>query len=88
MWLGYGALDRRFFRVALQGADQSSKVGQFYHQSGIVNIECTGLGRRMIQTSNDLSVARKAEIVRPEDLRKRYPLYWDADYREAMLNEY
>lgn len=55
----------------------------FFHESGMVNIEGTGLGRRMIQNFKDLGVKSKAEVVGPEELRKRYPLFWDADYTEA-----
>lgn len=55
----------------------------FFHESGMVNIEGTGLGRRMIQNFKDLGVESKAEVVGPEELRKRYPLCWDADYQEA-----
>ena len=56
---------------------------QFFHQSGMVNIEGTGLGRRMIQNFKDLGVESKAEVVGPEELKKRYPLFWDTDYTEA-----
>ena len=56
---------------------------QFFHESGMVNIEGTGLGRRMIQNFKDLGVRSKAEVVGPEELRKRYPLFWDTDYTEA-----
>ena len=55
----------------------------FFHQSRMVNIEGTGLGRRMVQTFKDLGVKSEAEVIGPEELRERYPLFWDADYREA-----
>ncbi|KAL9609985.1 MAG: hypothetical protein Q9167_005287 [Letrouitia subvulpina] len=37
----------------------------------------------MVQNFKDLGVESKAEVIRPEELRKRYPLFWDADYKEA-----
>ena len=50
----------------------------------MVNIEGTGFGRRMIQNFKDLGIDSKAEVVQPKELRKRYPLFWDADYKEAQ----
>lgn len=56
---------------------------QFFHESGMVNIEGTGLGYRMLQNFKELGVESKAEVIRPAELKKRYPLFWDADYNEA-----
>lgn len=56
---------------------------QFYHESGMVNIEGTGLGRRMLQNYEDLGVSTKAEVIGPEVLKERYPLFWDTDYSAA-----
>lgn len=56
---------------------------QFFHNSAMVNIEGTDLGRRIVQTFKDLGLETKAEVVGPEELRGRYPLFWDADYKEA-----
>ena len=56
---------------------------QFYHESGMVNIEGTGLGRRMLQNYEDLGISTKAEVIGPEELKERYPLFWDTDYSAA-----
>lgn len=56
---------------------------QFYHESGMVNIEGTGLGRKMIQNYKDLGISMTAVIIDPENLKKRSPLFWDCDYSAA-----
>ena len=56
---------------------------QYFHESGMMNIEGTRHGRRMIQNYKDLGVATQAAVVRPEELKKRYPLFRDTDYSEA-----
>ena len=37
----------------------------------------------MVQNFKDLGVKSKVEVIDPEELKKRYALFWDADYREA-----
>lgn len=44
----------------------------FYHESGLINIDNTGLGRRMIENYKTLKVDIQPEMVNPEDFRKRY----------------
>ncbi|KAL8897116.1 MAG: hypothetical protein Q9207_007377, partial [Kuettlingeria erythrocarpa] len=78
--------DKFYMSLALKSQHQwrtDPLYKQFFHESGMVNIEGTGLGRQMVQNFKDLGVDSKAEVVGPEELRKRYPLFWDADYEEA-----
>ncbi|KAL8687403.1 MAG: hypothetical protein Q9218_006412 [Villophora microphyllina] len=78
--------DKFYMSLALKSQHQwrtDPLYKQFFHESGMVNIEGTGLGRRMIQNFKDLGVESKAEVVEAEELKKRYPLFWDTDYEEA-----
>ncbi|KAL8760160.1 MAG: hypothetical protein Q9184_003417 [Pyrenodesmia sp. 2 TL-2023] len=78
--------DKFYMSLALKSQHQwrtDPLYNQFFHESGMVNIEGTGLGRRMVQNFKDLGVESKAEVVGPEELTKRYPLFWDADYKKA-----
>ena len=78
--------DKFYMSLALKSQHEwrtNALYKQFFHQSGMVNIEGTGLGRRMVQNFKDLGVKSKAEVIEPGELRKRYPLFWDADYKEA-----
>ncbi|KAL9033960.1 MAG: hypothetical protein Q9214_007265, partial [Letrouitia sp. 1 TL-2023] len=40
---------------------------QFFHESGMVNIEGTGLGHRIVQNFKDLGVESKAEVIRQKN---------------------
>ncbi|KAG9233797.1 sarcosine oxidase-like protein [Amylocarpus encephaloides] len=53
----------------------------FYHQSGLVNIEDTGLGRRIIDSYVKHSDTPGALIISPEELKGRYNgLYNETNY--------
>lgn len=53
----------------------------FYHQSGMVNIDDTGLGRRILKNYARLGVDPGASILTPEEMKGRYDgLFADADY--------
>ena len=78
--------DKSYMSLALESLKEwrtDPLYKQFFHESGMVNIEGTGLGRRMIHNFKDLGVNSKAEVIEPSELRRRYPLFWDADYKEA-----
>ena len=78
--------DKFYMELALKSQHQwrtDPLYSQYFHESGMVNIEGTGLGRRMIQNYVDLGVSTKAAVIGPEELKKRYPLFWDTDYSKA-----
>lgn len=56
---------------------------QFYHESGMVNIEETGQGRRMINNYALWRVPTGATVVSPEQLRAHYPIFQDTDYTDV-----
>lgn len=62
----------------------------FYHQSGLLNLDDTGLGRKMIKNYETLHIPSEAVIFGPEDMKTRYNgVFADADYRgveELYLN--
>ena len=78
--------DKFYMELALQSQHEwrtDPLYSQYVHESGMVNIEGTGLGRRMIQNYKDLGVDTKAVVINPEELKRRYPLFWDTDYSAA-----
>ena len=78
--------DKSYMSLALKAQHEwrtNPLYSQYYHTNGMVNIEGTGLGRVMIQDFKDLGVESKAEVVDPNELKRRYPWFWDADYKEA-----
>ena len=79
--------DKFYMELALKSQHEwrtDPLYSQYFHESGMVNIEGTGLGRRMIQNYKDLGVDTKAVVIGPEELKKRYPLFWDTDYSAAQ----
>ena len=78
--------DKFYMELALQAQHEwrtDPLYSQFYHESGMVNVEGTGLGRRMLQNYKELGVSTKAVVIGPEELKERYPLFWDTDYSAA-----
>jgi sarcosine oxidase/L-pipecolate oxidase len=54
----------------------------FYHQSGMVVLDDTGLGRKIIKNYEDLKAHSEAVIIRPDELKARYDgLFADAEYK-------
>lgn len=54
----------------------------FYHQSGLVNMGNTGLGRKIMSNYEKLNVYSEAAIISPVELKGRYGgLFADTDYR-------
>jgi sarcosine oxidase / L-pipecolate oxidase len=69
---------------AQQGWRDDAIYAPFYHESGLLNVENTGLGRRMIQNYKDLGVDFTAEIISPEDTRLRFDgLFQHADWTDV-----
>ena len=68
--------DKFYMRLALKAQHEwrsNPLYSQYFHQSGMVNIEGTGLGRRMVQNFKDLGVETGAEVVDSNELKRRYP---------------
>jgi sarcosine oxidase/L-pipecolate oxidase len=63
----------------------------FYHQSGLINIDNTGLGQQMIDNYKKLNIATDPELIPVEDFKKRYGGFFDdTDFRgvkEVFVNE-
>ncbi len=56
----------------------------FYHQSGMVVLENTGLGRRIITNYQNLEVSSDCVVISPDEMRARYDgLFADTDYEGA-----
>ncbi|RDL31477.1 uncharacterized protein BP5553_09686 [Venustampulla echinocandica] len=56
----------------------------FYHQSGLVNLDNTGLGRKIVRNYEDLKVYSEAAIISPEEMKGRYNgLFADTDYQDV-----
>ncbi|KAF4631685.1 hypothetical protein G7Y89_g6449 [Cudoniella acicularis] len=62
----------------------------FYHQSGLLNIDGTGLGKRIIRNYEDSKVHSKATIIGSDEMKFRYNgIFADANYRgvdEIFIN--
>lgn len=62
----------------------------FYHESGMVVLDDTGLARRIVKNYEELKAYSEAVIVRPDEFIKMYgKLFEDADYRgveEVFVN--
>lgn len=62
----------------------------FYHETGMVVLEDTGLGRRIIRNYEDLKVDHSACLVEPTELKGRYgSMFEDTDYqnvKEVFIN--
>ncbi|KAH8590091.1 sarcosine oxidase-like protein [Bisporella sp. PMI_857] len=53
----------------------------FYHQSGLVNMDDTGLGRKIIKNYEELQEPHECELFGPEEMRVRYDgLFADTQY--------
>lgn len=63
----------------------------FYHESGLVNIDNTGLGRRMIENYKKLKTDVSPEMLRPEEFKKRYNGFFEntdfEDVEEIFINK-
>ncbi|PQE22930.1 FAD dependent oxidoreductase protein [Rutstroemia sp. NJR-2017a BBW] len=64
----------------------------YYHESGLVNVDDTGLGRRIIANYDKLGVQdHQARIVRPDVMKEEYGgLFRDADWtgaEDVFVNE-
>ena len=63
---------------------------QFYYESGMVVLEDTGLGPKIIKNYEDLKVSSKISMIQPDELKTRYSgLFDDTDYRgvgEVFIN--
>jgi sarcosine oxidase/L-pipecolate oxidase len=64
----------------------------YYHESGLVNVDDTGLGRRIIANYDKLRVQdHQARIVRPDVMKEEYGgLFRDADWtgaEDVFVNE-
>lgn len=56
----------------------------FYHESGLINIDNTGLGRRMIDNYKALKQDVAPEMVSPKEFKKRYHGFFvDADFTDV-----
>ena len=78
--------DKFYMSLALKAQHEwctKPLYSQYYHENGMINMEGTGLGRRMVQNFKDLGVESKAEVIDSDELKRRYPLFWDADYSET-----
>ncbi|KAI9871194.1 MAG: hypothetical protein M1830_004434 [Pleopsidium flavum] len=54
----------------------------YYHQTGMVILDDTGLGRRIIENFKQLGEHHEAEIFDPEELKRRFGgIYQDTDLR-------
>lgn len=54
----------------------------YYHQTGMVILDDTGLGRRIIENHRQLGVTCEAELFDPEELKRRFGgIYHDTDLR-------
>ncbi|KAL8950243.1 MAG: hypothetical protein Q9222_003710 [Ikaeria aurantiellina] len=51
----------------------------YYHETGLVNVEDTGLGRKIIQNYKDLSIDFSAEMLAPKDAMDK----WNGIYRDG-----
>lgn len=62
----------------------------FYHESGMVNMDDTGLGRRILKNYETLGVDPGASMLTPDEMKVRYDgLFADTDYQgveEIYLN--
>ncbi|KAI4925216.1 hypothetical protein J4E85_007093 [Alternaria conjuncta] len=57
---------------------------QFYHQSGLVNIDNTDLGKEILKNYEKLGVKVDAEVVSPERFRAMYGSFYDnTDFSEV-----
>lgn len=63
----------------------------FYHETGLVNIENTGLGRRMIENYRKLKTDVAPEMVAPKEFKNRYDGFFeDANFEgvdEVFVNK-
>jgi len=63
----------------------------FYHQSGLINIDNTGLGQQMIDNYKKLNIKADPELVSVQDFQKRYDGFFDdTDFEgvnEVFVNE-
>jgi sarcosine oxidase/L-pipecolate oxidase len=56
----------------------------FYHQSGLINIDNSGLGRRMIDNYKALGADVVPEMIPPQDFKKLYGgFYQHTDFRDV-----
>lgn len=62
----------------------------FYHESGLINIDNTGLGRKMIENYEKLGVKVGAEMLSPETFKKGYADFFQntdyTDVKEIFIN--
>lgn len=57
----------------------------FYHESGLININNTGLGRRMVENYKTLGVQADVELIPPGDFKKLYygGFYQNPDFQSV-----
>ncbi|KAL8714148.1 MAG: hypothetical protein Q9220_001876 [cf. Caloplaca sp. 1 TL-2023] len=56
----------------------------YYHETGLVNVEDTGLGRKIIQNYKDLGVDYSAEMITPKDAMAKWNgIYADGDWENV-----
>jgi sarcosine oxidase/L-pipecolate oxidase len=62
----------------------------YYHESGLINIDNTGLGRQMIENYKKLNTDISPEMVVPDEFKKRYDgFFTDTDFtgvKEVFVN--
>ena len=75
--------DQFYYKLALE-AQRSWRddpiFKPYYHQTGMVILDDTGLGRRIIENHKRLGASCEAEIFKPEELKRRFGgIYHDTD---------
>lgn len=77
--------DKFYMRLANETLQQWRKGDMwksFYHETGLFMADDTGLGRKLIQNYQDLHIDHGAEMIAPEEVRRR----WGGVYEDANLD--
>ena len=85
--------DKFYAKLALEAQQQwreNEIYRPYYHESGLLNVEDTGLGQKIIQNYKDLGVEFAARMITPEDAQNDFKsLFKDAkwdDVKEVFWN--
>ena len=63
---------------------EGSYYHPYYHETGLVNVEDTGLGRKIIQNYKDLGVDFSAEMITPKEATSKWSgMYRDGDWTDV-----
>lgn len=82
-----------YMKVALEAMEvwrNNPLFKPFYHESGLINIDNTGLGRKMIENYKSLKTDIKPELVNSQQLNERYKAFFEktdfTDVDEIYIN--